>query len=369
MKIESTKEIILEIVTLASRFTSNKIATAPTLQGVYLTSKKKTGEENMLHIYASDLSSFFHTKIKTSIEGEVDIVIEPKKIIEFVGLLEPGPIILELKEKTLTVAQGKKKGAFSLMPAADFPVPPIIEEKEQMVKVAFLAKYLPLVLFSASTDEARPVLTGINFVTGEADMMMVSTDGFRLTIVKTKKEIDVPSIIIPGGFLSEILQAVKGEKEIGFSYSSKEKLVRVRSGPHEFFSRLIDGEFPPYERVLPVEKKSEAIVDTNEIVRNIKLISVFAREYSNIVLLELKKDELVCRPKVEGASENVAQTEIELKGDEQTIAFNYRFLLDFLNHSESKRTIIEVLRPDAPVVFKMEGNTDFLHIIMPVRIQ
>ncbi len=368
MRIEITKEILLETLTRASHFTSNKIATSPILQGVYIISKRE-GQEQRLHLYSSDLNSFFHTSTKAKVEGDIKIIVEPKKILEFIALLNPGMVSLQIKDKLMIISQDKKKGTFPLMAGEDFPVPPAIEEKEQMVKSSFLTKNLPLVLFSTSSDEARPILTGVNFVTGENDMMMVSTDGFRLTLVKTKKEIDIPSLIIPSGFLEEILAVIKGEKEVGFSYSVKEKLIRVRTSDSEFYSRLIDGEFPPYEKVLPVEKKTEIAADTEELIKNVKLISVFAREYSNIILLECKKDGLLCKPKIEGDVEDSTTQDIELKGEEQKIAFNFRFVLDFLNHTSSKRTIIEILRPDAPVVFKMEGNPDFIHIIMPVRIQ
>lgn len=367
MKIELTKEILLETLSQASRFTSSKIATSPTLQGIYITSKKT--DKETIHVYASDLNSFFHTTLKANVEGEGEIIVEPKRIMEFVTLLNPGPINIETKDKLLVVSQGKKTGSFPRMVAEDFPTPPVVEEKEQMVKTSFLGKHLPLVLFSTSSDEARPVLTGVNFVTSENEMIMVSTDGFRLTLVKTKKEIDIPPLIIPGSFLEEVLSLVKGEKEVGFSYSPKERLIRFRTENTEFYSRLIDGEFPPYEKVLPVEKKTEVVVDTEEFMKNVKLISVFAREYSNIILLEARKTELVCRPKIEGTTENMATQEAEIKGEEQRVAFNFRFLLDFLNHATSKRVSMEVLRPDAPIVFKMEGNADFVHIIMPVRIQ
>lgn len=363
MKFTINREVFLEKLTLASHFTSTKLTSSLTLQGVLL-----KGIKNILHFYSSNLSSYLHTSLKVDLEKETEIVIEPKKLIEYINFLPPGKLEIEVKEKQITIVSGKTKGNFPLIAKEDFPLPPKIEEKEQTIKTDFLLKNLPMVLFSASYDETRPVLTGVNFLTQET-LIIVSTDGFRLSLVKVKKEIDIPSVIIPADFLSEILQFVKEEKEVKFSYLKKEKMIVFSLDNTEFYSRLIEGDFPPFEKVIPTEKRTTVTIDADDFLRNIKLISVFARDFSNIVILQMAKDGIWIKPKTDAGDENNAFQEAELEGEEQKVAFNYKFLLDFLNHSKSKKIIIEVLRPDAPVVFKMGESDHFLHIIMPVRIQ
>ena len=140
-------------------------------------------------------------------------------------------------------------------------------------------------------------------------------------------------------------------------------------GEDRFFTRMVDGEFPPFEKVVPAEKKTTVTVDREEFLTKIKLVSIFARESSNIVICEFSKRGLIMRPKTEGAGNNSTQLDIELEGEEQSVAFNYRFIQEFLNTADEKKITVEVLRPDAPVVFKMGSRKDYLHIIMPVRIQ
>jgi DNA polymerase-3 subunit beta len=363
MKFTIEKDILLENLTRSSHFTSSKLSTIPTLQGVLL---KTDGEK--IHFYSTNLNSFFHAAIALKTDGEMQCIIDPRKVGEFVNLLPGGPLEVDITDKQLLITKGKTKGNFALMVAEDFPMPPVISEKEQTLKTSFFKNNLPYVLFAASNDDARPTLTGVNFVTNE-DLIMVSTDGFRLSLIKTKKEIELPSVIIPASFLGEVLKYVKDQKELVLSYSPQEKIILFKLGDLEFYTRLIDGEFPPFDRVIPTEKTATAIVEREELLRNVRLISVFARDYSNVIILEFTKDGLRIKPKVQGEEENVAFQEITLEGEEHKVAFNFKFLLDFLNHVDDEKIIIELLRSNAPVVFKSEKNKDFLHIIMPVRIQ
>ena len=363
MKIKLNRQEFITKLSQAMRFTSTKLSSLPALQGVYF---RKEGKK--LHLYSGNLNSFFHSTLAAEIEKEGSFIIEPKKLSEFVGFLSEGKLEIETNEKQLLIKSGKTNGRFPLLNIEDFPLPPKIEEKEQKLKTEFLTHNLPLVLFSASSDETRPALSGVNFLTNE-ELILVATDGFRLSLVKTKKEKQLPSAIIPADFLREITHLIKDEKEVDFSYSAKEKTILFRLGETEFYSRLIEGEFPPFEKVVPQEKKTTVKLEKEEFLRNVKLISVFARDFSYIIVLEVKKGGVRFMPKTTAGEENSSFQEGETEGEEQKVAFNYKFLLDLLNAADCKNIIIEILRSDAPVVFRMDNNQSFLHIIMPVRIQ
>jgi len=363
MKIKLNKQEFLDKLSLSTHFTSTKISSLPVLQGVFVKLVK-----NKLHLYSSDINSFFHTSLNTDSDKDGEFIVDPKKIIEFLSFLTDSKIELEVKDKQLYLKAEKTKGKFALMNIEDFPLPPAIEEKDHKIKTDFLVKNLPLVLFAASSDDTRPALSGINFLTNE-ELVVVATDGFRLSLIKTKKEKNLPSVIIPADFLREIIHYLKGEKEVDFAYSEKEKVVRFASGETEFYSRLIEGDFPPFDKVIPQEKKTTVKLEKEEFLRNVKLISVFARDFSHILVLEAKKNGVKFMPKTAEGEENSSFQEGEVEGEEQKVAFNYKFLQDLLNSVNSKNIIIEILRSDAPVVFKTENNQDFLHIIMPVRIQ
>jgi len=334
------------------------------LQGLLFLNSKNT-----LHIYSTNLNTFFHTSFSSVGDEEGRFLLDPHKITEFISLLDEGGIVLFFEKDKVLISQKKTKGSFALLSNTDFPTPPKVEGEGQTIDVKLFEGIISLLLFSASRDLSRPVLSGINFVEKEGDMDMVSTDGFRLSLFHMKNELNMKSMLIPADFLLELIRNTKDKKEIVMNYLDKEKMVYFKTGNDEYFTRLIEGDFPPYERVIPSEKKTTITVEKNELIRNVKLISVFARDFSSIIICQFKKGELILSPKIEGGAENTTTQEIELEGEEMKVAFNFKFLLEFLNTINEENVIIELLRPDAPVVLKTKKNKDYLHIIMPVRIQ
>lgn len=364
MKITLNKENLLKKINLASKFTSSRMSSSTSLQGVYL---KK--EEEKLHFYSTNLNLYYHGFLKTEEKGSFVTVIDPKKIIEFLSLLPLNNVDLEIKEKSIILTQGKTKGDFPVFPSSDYPLPEEKKIKKQKIETSFLKEILPLLFFSVSNDESRPVLTGVNFVSNDGSTQLVTTDGFRLSLYNLKENLPISSMIIPSFFLSEVSKLTKDKKEVFFSFEDDEKKLTFYLDNDELTTRLIDGEYPPYEKVIPTDKKTTIIVDRDEFLRNIKLVSVFARDFSNIVVLETEEQSIKLSPKTADKEENFTYQEAEINGEKQKIAFNYKFLTDFLTNCFSKKIIIELLRADSPAVFKIEKNENFLHIIMPIRIQ
>lgn len=364
MKIRLKKEVFLKKLDLASKFISSKLSSNTSLQGVYI---KKDKEK--IHFYSTNLNFYYHGFIKTEEEGNFQVVIEPKKISEFLSLLPPKDIDLEVKDKTVIFSQEKTKGEFSVFSSEDFPILTLNSEKKQKIDPSILKKTLPLMFFSASSDESRPVLTGVNFVSIDETTQIVTTDGFRLSLFSFKNDFPFSSVIIPSAFLFEISKLISEEKDVYFSFQDEEKTLTFYINEEEYTTRLIEGEYPPYEKVIPSESRTTIILNREDFLRNIRLISVFARDFSSIVILEVGEDSLKISPKTGENDTNSTSQDADIKGEKQRIAFNYKFLLDFLNNISSDKIIIELLRSDSPAVFKSDKNSNYLHIIMPVRIQ
>lgn len=364
MKTTLPKQLFLEKLLVAAHFISHKLG-SESLQGVLL----KT-EKTKLHIYSTNLNAFYHTVIDgANVAAEGEAIVDVRRITEFLSLLEGEKILMEIERSQVRLSQDKTIGTFPVYAGEGFPLPPAVPGPGNKIGKDFFLNNLPLILFSASKDEARPALNGINFADLGDSLGVVTTDGFRLSLLKEKKQEGVPSMLIPSGFVAEVLKYMKKGDDVYLSFLEKEKMVLFTVGGDQFFTRLVDGEFPPFEKVIPAEKKATVTLDKNEFLTKIKLVSIFAREASNIVICEFSKRGLIMRPKIDGGGNNSTQLDTVFEGEEMSVAFNYRFIQEFLNTVPEKKVEVELLRSDAPVVFKIAGRADYIHIIMPVRIQ
>jgi DNA polymerase-3 subunit beta len=290
-------------------------------------------------------------------------------MVEFLSLLSSERTNIYIDDKKLVIESNKTRASFNLIPATDFPSLPKVDGKEGKFSKDFIRQGLPLVLFAAAKDETRPILTGINFLTKGEQKHVVATDGFRLSLISEEKKDFFPSIIIPAGVLAEVLRLVGEGEEIKILFSDEKKIIKLIIGDIDIYSRAIEGDFPPFEKVIPTDYKTRVVLDREEFLRNIKLASIFARDYSNIVVFDIKKDGFYISPKTKDEKGTVIYQEAGVEGEEQKIAFNYKFILDFLNNIKSKGVVFEMNQPNSPGVFKSQDQKDFLHVIMPIRTE
>ncbi len=363
MKFTILKDILEEKMSYAARFTLSKISSVPLLQGGRLDIK-----DDSLEITTTNLNEFFYTILKIEAKGTSSVIIDLKKIIEFLSFLPSGKIEVEIKENQLIIQNDKTRGAFNTADAADFPTLPQIEGKKHSLKKTFLNKHLPLILFAAAGDETRPILTGVNFKQESDHLYIVATDGFRLSLITEKdKESFSTSVVISARVLGEVIRLLGKNEEVEMVVSNEEKMIKFTIGDINIYTRAVEGDFPPFQRVIPETFKTKLILDKEEFLRNIKLASVFARELSNVIIFQIKKDGLYIRPKTKKNEDTEIYQGVEFEGEEQTISFNYKFILDFLNNVNTKKIIFEMTEKNAPGVFKISDNKNFLHVIMPVR--
>jgi DNA polymerase-3 subunit beta len=323
----------------------------------------------ILEVTTTNLTEFFYTEASVEGAGESSVVIDIKKVVEFLAFLKPGQIRVFLEKNSLIIEAGKTRGVFGTMPKEDFPKRPQIEGKELVLDKAFIKNKLPLVLFAAAHDEARPILTGVHFTTINSEGYVVSTDGFRLSLIKEKGMNSLPNMNVSSGMLAEIVK-FSDKGDVVFYFSETDKMIRAVVGDVEIYSRFIEGEFPAFERVVPESYKSRVVVRRVEFLRNMKLVSVFAKDVSNTVVFEVTKEGIKIQPKTSDADSARIFQEVEsFEGEDRKIAFNYRFLVDFLNNTTSEKIIFEMTENTAPGVFKLENAENFLHIIMPIRTE
>lgn len=336
-------------------------------------------KDGKLIITATDLEIGITTEIAAKVEEEGATTIPAKIFSELISTIPPGKITLIQKQDGLELRGEKIKTVFQTTPPEDFPKLYQNKGEEVMsIKSDGVEKSFPRVYFSASQDTSRPALSGVLIKQKEdhGEVLLVATDGYRLsieknttkTIKKTQKKEEV-SMIVPSRVIKELILMEKGGEGVVAYASSKNNQVVFSQGDTILVGRLIEAEFPAYEKIIPSDFSTKTIFDTEEFRKAVKTCYVFAKETASIVKLSIKKGEVVVSANSPSVGENTVEVEAKTTGEENEIAFNARYLLDLFSTVDAEEMSFEMTGPLNPGVFKIIGDDSFLHLIMPIRVQ
>ncbi len=369
MKVSLLQENFSKALNIVSRSIAPKAA-LPILSSLVLATEK-----GRLKLSATNLECGVNLWLGAKVEKEGAIAVPAKVLTEYVSSLPPEKINLQVKENNLLLSSSGYKANFSGSPITDFPEIASFSGKSDLVfdKEDF-AKNLTQVIFAAATDEGRPVLTGVLLRLNKQGLSLVATDGYRLSVkeIKTKGEME-ENLLIPAKALLEVarISQEKDEKDKEIKMVlTKDKNQVVFSLPGvDYSSRLIDGEFPDFERIIPESSKIKAEFDREEFFRAVKTAAIFAREQANVVKLKLEEGKMTVSAESPQVGGNETEVEAKISGGKLEIAFNCRFLLDLLGATSAEEMILEASEALSPGVFRLKGDSSFFHLIMPVRIQ
>ncbi len=370
MKLQILQENLAKAVGTAARFSSAR-AQLPILGNILLTAKK-----TKIIVSATNLEISVSIEEGAKIEEEGEIALPSKVISEMVANLPKETISLESEKEQLKISATGFSSSVLGMNSSDFPKIPSSLDKEKSIvlpRKEFLDS-LSQVIFAASLDETRPVLTGVLLVLEKDALTMVATDGFRLSQKKIKVSGLKPGIkvVLPKLVLSELGRTGEGSEEVLFSLEDKEKQVVFGLDGVILTSRLLEGTYPDYEKIIPKKSSLQVSLDKEDFLRAVKLASIFARDAANIVKIRVLKESI--KVFAESASAGSQETKLEARVEgavdkEFEIAFNYRFLEDFLHSVQGEEVRMEFSEVSAPGVFIDSSDSSYFHLIMPVKIQ
>jgi DNA polymerase-3 subunit beta len=234
------------------------------------------------------------------------------------------------------------------------------------------------VVFAASRDDARPVLTGVLITVEGKTITMAAADGFRLSVRKAqlKTKVDQPMrAIVPARALNEVARIAADDKEpVTMMLPPGRGQVIFSMKNAELRCQLVEGAFPEYQQIIPNGYKTRTIVSTEALLKAAKQSEIFARESSHIARLDIKPGEGKAPGTMEisAASEetgsNDSKVDATVEGNAILIAFNVRFLREVLDVVKSSEVALETTAAAAPGVVRPIGNEDFLHVIMPMHL-
>jgi len=355
-------------------------STLPVLSNVLIAT-----DEGRLRLSATNLELGITCWIGAKIEEEGSTTVPARTFTDLVSTLSDKQVdmILSVRTQTLNLRCGASNTDLKCIDAQEFPPMPVTDFSQGLeFKLSDLKEMIHQVVFAASGDDARPILTGVLVQVEEEKITMAAADGFRLSVrhaMLASPAVKPINAVIPARALSELARiSGEGDQLIKMVLPPGRGQVIFRVSDIELISQLIEGAFPDYEQIIPRKNDTRAVLPTAAFLKACKQAEVFAREGSHIARLNITPGDELQPGKVEitgqseetGFSQNVVDASID--GPQLLIAFNVRFLREVLEVIKTPNVALETAAETSPGVIRpvgeRDGESEFLHVIMPMHL-
>ncbi|MDB5184887.1 MAG: Beta sliding clamp [Candidatus Saccharibacteria bacterium] len=362
MKLQVTQENLNRALGSVARV-ANTRNTLPILANVLI----KTSN-NRLSLSATNLDIAITHYIGAKVSDEGSITVPARLMQDFINSLPDGVINLQLDDSKLKIKTDQYQSTVNGIAADDFPVMPAITTGESWtVSASTLKKGLQQVVFAASNDETRPVLTAVLLHTSGGELRMAATDSYRLAEKNIGKNNNDIHLLIPASAMHDLLRILgDGTDDVHITHDDQQVLFQV--GDVELVTRLVDGKYPDYQKLIPTSFSTEATLKRADLVNVTKVSSLFARESAGSVTIELSEENqtLSIRSVASQLGENTAEATAKVSG-EGSITLNSKYLLDALSVLSSDEVIFSFNGKLEATLLREADNKDYNHIIMPLK--
>lgn len=328
-------------------------------------------DKNTLKLSATNLEIGVVKSLDVEVEEEGEVTIPARLFSEVIANLGGEKITIIGNEAQIQVSTPSFSSTINGIASTEFPTIPLSGKETLKVNIKNLLTSVPEVLFASAIDEARPVLTGILTEFKAKSLELVATDGYRLAhkTVSIEQSGDFKALV-PRKTFEELMRLFSEEnaEEVLISSSDDQNQVIFKFGRTELSSRLIEGTYPNWEKIIPTDFKSKITVDRQEFLKSVKLASVFARSEANIVKLTNKPDKLILSSSAREMGSQTKEVVSNSEGEELEIAFNTKFLIDVLNAIHTSNVYIQLSGNLSAAVLKPNGEEGVEYIIMPVNL-
>lgn len=362
MKLQVTQENLNRALGSVARVANTRNA-LPILANVLI----KTSN-NRLSLSATNLDIAITHYIGAKVSEEGSITVPARLMQDFINSLPSGVINLDLKETKLSITTEQYQSTVNGIMADDFPVMPAITTGQTWtIPGALLKKTLQQVVFAASSDETRPVLTAVLLHTSEGDLYMAATDSYRLAERKLNTNKEDVRLLVPASAMQDLLRIIgDGADDVIVTHDDQQILFQV--GDVELVTRLVEGKYPDYQKLIPTSFATTATLKRTDFLNVTKVSSLFARESAGSITIEVDEETklLSIRSVASQLGENTAQAEAKATGSD-SITLNSKYLLDALNALTGDEVIFGFNGKLEATLLTDAGNTEYKHVIMPLK--
>ncbi len=371
MNINIIQSKIKNGLTLTGRAIS-KGNTLPVLKNISLKTDK-----NYLCLTATDLEIAIKWWLLVNIEDDGEVLIPFDIFYSFINLLPNKKINLKTDKNNIKINCEEYKTEIRGFDSNDFPVIPEVKEKEKIIiKGNILSDALLQIVDIPSTSKIKPEISGILFSCKNNELNIVATDTYRLAEKKIiiKEKIKDFSFILPQRTVKEVINIFKEiDNNIEILFDDNQIVFRAlmedSKKPYiELTSKVIEGNYPDYEKIIPQEEKTKIIVNKDEFINKIKASSVFSSKVREVFLTISPQNENI---NIKSNNNDIGNYETEIKGRgdglDIEISFNYKFLIDGLLNIKSSEIIFIINEEDKPGIIKPVGKSDYIYVVMPIK--
>src|SRR3989344_2136060 len=377
MKLTILQEKLKEGLNLTGRICS-KLTTLPILGNILF-----RAEKNFLILSATDLEIGVKWRALTKIEEEGEVVLPSQTTSSLVGLFPNKPIKINSKNLQVSFECDNYQSNFKSLSPDEFPIIPLNIDGEYLkFPSRNFCQGLSQVVGLTSPSTAKPEISGVYFLFQDNLIKIVATDSFRLgekIIYLEKKEGTVKnqSLILPQKAARELINIfgeLGGDLKIYFSPNQvifESQMEEANAPQVQFVSRLVEGEFPNYQEIIPKKSETQISLSGKELLNQVKSASVFSGKTNEIKIeVNSKKGTVEISSQSADVGEYKSQIPAKIKGGDVHASFNYRFLIDgLLNISpeKEKEVVLELTGQEGPAVLKPQGDQSYLYILMPIK--
>jgi len=363
MKIDGSKSVLLKGITTVQNAISTRSA-LPILSNILLETTK-----DGLNIIGTDLDIGIISTIPISITTPGSITVPAKRFLDIIKELPESNVSISIKKNNM-VHITCENAQFKIMgiPKDEFPKLPEFKDEDAIkLSQSLFKNMLNMTAFAMSRDETRYILNGVYIVIKKNFIRMVATDGRRLALIEREvgleKNIE-KNLIIPTKTVQELLRNLKDEGEVQISFG--ENQVMFNLGDIVIISRLIEGEFPNYEQVIPKEIKEKIVVDREKLFFAAKRVSLLTTQDSQAVKIDVEKDKMVISKNSPDIGEAREEIEINYGGLPLSIGFNPNYIMDVLKNLDDQTIGFELQDPEKPGVIRAKEK--YIYVVLPMQL-
>ncbi len=365
MKLSATRDVLLKPLQAVIGVVERR-QTMPILSNVLLVAK--AGE---LSVTATDLEVELVAQASVDVQAGGEITVSGRKLLDICRALPEGSdIAVSVSGEKLHVRSGRSKFALATLPAAEFPSVEDIKASQSIsVGQDVLGRLIEKTHFSMAQQDVRYYLNGMLLETAGEHIRSVATDGHRLALCQAELDgakLDKQQVIVPRKGVLELQRLLTGEGTVDVVLGANH--VRIQLDGIRFTSKLIDGRFPEYDRVIPRDSSNEVRSDRAVLRGGLQRTAILSNEKYRGIRLIIRDDALILQAHNPEQEEAEEELEVSYKGDDIEIGFNVNYLLDAIGAVDGEEVALSVVDSNSSCLIRAPGQDDCKFVVMPMRL-